>query len=62
MFTAHHGDDLAENILIKLLRSGNVQEMNSLRPIRNWIDNSLLVRPLLSFSKEELLVYAKKEN
>lgn len=60
LFTAHHGDDLAENILIKLLRSGNVQEMNSLRPIRNWIDNSLLVRPLLSFSKEELLVYAKK--
>lgn len=56
LITAHHGDDLLENILLKLIRSGNPQEMNSLQAVskRNGV---LLLRPLLSFSKQQLLNY-----
>ncbi|MCH3904820.1 MAG: tRNA lysidine(34) synthetase TilS [Lactobacillus sp.] len=56
LFTAHHGDDLLENILLKLLRSGYPREMNSL-PAVSQRQNYLLVRPLLAWSKEELADY-----
>lgn len=61
LLTAHHGDDLLENILIKLVRSGNVAEMNSLKPIRLWHDK-LLLRPLLGFQKAELESYCLGNN
>lgn len=61
LLTAHHGDDLVENILLKLLRSGNVQEMNSLVEVGKFEDtNAYLLRPLLKYSKAELLAYVKK--
>lgn len=61
LLTAHHGDDLLENILIKLIRSGNVAEMNSLKPIRLWHDK-LLLRPLLGFQKAKLESYCLGNN
>ncbi|QNQ81800.1 tRNA lysidine(34) synthetase TilS [Lactobacillus sp. PV012] len=60
VLTAHHGDDLFETILLKLTRSGDPREMSSLKPVRLW-ENFLLVRPLLTYSKEQLLEYDKKE-
>lgn len=33
LLTAHHGDDLLENILLKFIRSGNPEEMNSLQAV-----------------------------
>lgn len=59
LLTAHHGDDLLENILLKLIRSGDANEMSSLRPVRPW-QGRLLVRPLLEFSKAQLLEFDKK--
>ncbi|WP_297816072.1 tRNA lysidine(34) synthetase TilS [uncultured Lactobacillus sp.] len=56
LITAHHGDDLIENILLKFIRSGNVQEMNSLVEIGDFA-SAKIVRPLLSWSKEELKQY-----
>lgn len=61
LLTAHHGDDLVENILLKLIRSGNVNEMNSLQPIIPF-HGALLVRPLLTFPKQELLDYDQKRH
>lgn len=61
LLTAHHGDDLLENILLKLIRSGDANEMSSLRPIRPW-QGRLLVRPLLKFSKQQLLEFDKENN
>lgn len=58
LLTAHHGDDLLENILLKLLRSGNPEEMNSLQEV-GIMHGVPLLRPLLSFSKEELESYVK---
>ncbi|WP_212780522.1 tRNA lysidine(34) synthetase TilS [Lactobacillus corticis] len=56
ILTAHHGDDLAENELIKFIRSGKPQEMNSLQR-SGQIHGVKLLRPLLDFSKAELLAY-----
>lgn len=56
LVTAHHNDDLLENILLKFIRSGNPEEMNSLQEI-GQMHGTTLLRPLLSFSKQELLDY-----
>lgn len=58
LLTAHHENDLSENILMKLVRSGNVYEVNSLKRQRSFGDKQL-IRPLLGFSKSELIDFAK---
>ncbi|WP_225972214.1 tRNA lysidine(34) synthetase TilS [Companilactobacillus allii] len=58
LLTAHHSNDLAENILMKMIRSGNVYEVVSLKQQRNFSDGQL-VRPLLDFSKQQIKDYAK---
>jgi len=57
LLTAHHGNDLAENILMKLIRSGNAYEVVSLKQERPFA-NGQIVRPFLDFSKRELAEYA----
>jgi len=57
LLTAHHGNDLAENILMKLIRSGNAYEVVSLKQQRTFATGQI-VRPLLDFSKQELSEYA----
>lgn len=59
LLTAHHGDDLLENILLKLIRSGNPEEMNSLQSVGKMRGITLL-RPLLAYSKQELVEYDQK--
>ncbi|MFH5811876.1 tRNA lysidine(34) synthetase TilS [Companilactobacillus sp. FL22-1] len=57
LLTAHHGNDLAENILMKMIRSGNAYEVVSLKEQRPF-GQKQIVRPLLNFSKQELSEYA----
>ena len=57
LLTAHHGNDLAENILMKMIRSGNAYEVISLKQRRPFASGQI-VRPLLDFSKQELSEYA----
>lgn len=59
LLTAHHGDDLLENILLKFIRSGNPEEMNSLQAVGSMY-GIILLRPLLAYSKQELLKYDQK--
>ena len=59
LLTAHHSDDLLENILLKFIRSGNPSEMNSLQPVSRMNDQ-ILLRPLLTVEKTELLTYVEK--
>ncbi|GEO77977.1 tRNA(Ile)-lysidine synthase [Companilactobacillus mindensis DSM 14500] len=61
LLTAHHGNDLAENILMKMIRSGNAYEVVSLKEQRPFA-NGQIVRPLLSFAKKELSEYADIHN
>lgn len=61
LLTAHHMDDLLENILLKFIRSGNPSEMNSLRAISE-MQGMTLLRPLLNVPKADLLEYDKKHH
>lgn len=61
LLTAHHNDDLLENILLKFLRSGNPGEMNSLQAVGK-MGTATLLRPLLAYSKQELLAYDLKKH
>jgi len=57
---AHHRDDLAETFLLQLLRGSGPEGMASLLPERT-VDGLKLIRPLLSFSRDELTQIAKTE-
>lgn len=52
--TAHHADDQAETVLMRLQRGSGVAGLASIRPVRS--DGSLsILRPLLGWTKAELV-------
>ncbi len=57
LLTAHHQDDQAETVLLRLLRGSGVHGWSGMRPLRPFA-NGLLVRPLLNCSRQQLLAYA----
>lgn len=56
--TAHHAGDAAETVLLRLFRGGNVSSLAGLRE-RVRVEGILFLRPLLAYSKEELLAFLK---
>lgn len=61
VLTAHHADDQAETILHNLFRGSGLSGLVGIREIQNF-GEGFIVRPLLSFSKEDLKEYAVQEN
>ncbi len=61
LMTAHHGDDLIETILMKIVRGSNILGYSG---FRKEIDMGTykVVRPLIEFTKEELEQYDKENN
>ncbi len=59
--TSHHLDDLAETILIKLIRGSNLLGYSSMREITNK-DDFIYLKPFLTYSKEDIIKYAKENN
>lgn len=57
LLTAHHQDDQAETLLMRLLRGSGVHGWAGMRPARPFADGKLL-RPLLGVSRQQLLDYA----
>ena len=57
ILTAHHADDNIETFLINLSRGTGLEGLVGIPA-----QNDKVVRPLLSFSREEILAYAKKNN
>ncbi len=55
--TAHHRDDQLETILFRLFRGSSLDGLRGIAPYRALDESLSLVRPLLSFSKEEILEY-----
>ena len=53
--TAHHLDDNIETILINIYRGKKLNPLTGIKQINNTI-----VRPLLSFTKDDIVNYAKK--
>jgi len=59
LLTAHHQDDLAETLLLQLLRGAGPQGLAAM-PEKKSLTMGLHLRPLLSFTRNQLLDYAQK--
>lgn len=60
LITAHHSDDQAETILMKLIRGSAFTNFVGIRSKQSF-STGTLIRPLLLFSKESLAKYAQKK-
>ena len=59
LFLAHHGDDLIETILMKIVRGSNLEGYAGLKEISKRKDY-YIIRPLLNYAKEDILNYCTK--
>ena len=58
---AHTQDDLAETVLMRILRGAGLQGMRSILP-QTTLNNLTVIRPLLEISKKKILTYLKKNS
>lgn len=56
IITAHHQDDMLETAIINILRGTNRRGLSALT------SSDELVRPLLDYSKQDILAYARQQN
>lgn len=56
LMTAHHGDDLIETILMRIVRGSNLSGYRGFQKIVD-MDTYQIVRPLISYTKHELEEY-----
>lgn len=61
LFTAHHGDDLIETILMRITRGSSVKGYSGFNTITKK-DNYFIVKPLVFVTKEQLLEFVKENN
>lgn len=59
LFTAHHGDDLMETILMRIVRGSTLRGYSGFSKVVNMGD-FIILRPLINATKEEIYVYDKK--
>ena len=59
LITAHHGDDLIETILMRIVRGSNLKGYTGFTKI-NKKDNYYIVRPLINLDKKMILNYLRK--
>ncbi len=56
LMTAHHGDDLMETILMRMVRGSNLNGYGGFKELVS-MDDYVLVRPLIHYTKKELEEY-----
>jgi tRNA(Ile)-lysidine synthase len=61
LLTAHHADDQLESVMLALLRGSGVSGLAASPPSQPFGEGSL-VRPLLSFTREELKAWAEERD
>lgn len=61
LMTAHHGDDLLETILMRMVRGSNLNGYSGFKSVVE-MDDYKIIRPLISFTKQELLDYDIQNN
>ena len=59
LLTAHHGDDLTETILMRLVRGSTLKGYAGFEEKDNR-ENYIILRPLINYTKDEILEYAKR--
>ncbi len=60
LFTAHHGDDLCETILMRLARGSNINGYSGIK-LKSIRKNYEMIRPLLYLTKKDIQEYCIKE-
>ena len=61
LFLAHHGDDLIETVMMKIVRGSNLTGYSGIKEKTNK-KNYFIIRPLLKFTKEDIITYNKENN
>lgn len=61
LFTAHHSNDQAETLLLRLMRGTGPRGLAAIASERQLISGGKLIRPLLHFSRAELEAYAQAQ-
>ena len=61
LFTAHHGDDLVETVLMRLIRGSSFGGYSGFKTIR-LVDHYYMVRPLIYITKDEIINYVHENN
>ncbi|HRP01100.1 MAG TPA: tRNA lysidine(34) synthetase TilS [Candidatus Kapabacteria bacterium] len=57
--TAHTADDNAETFFLNLFRGSGLTGLSGIPSKRNLVKNVMMIRPLISFRKKDLIEYAK---
>ena len=61
LMTAHHGDDLIETILMRIVRGSNLNGYGGFKALID-MDDYYIARPLIYYTKNELEEYDKENN
>ena len=61
LLTAHHGDDQVETLLMRLVRGGSFAGHAGISRVQPFATGKL-IRPLLTFSKEQIYAYANEQH
>jgi len=62
LLTAHHANDQLETLLLRFLRGSGTKGMGGIHPVRPFFEGSLVVRPLLNCTKDDILASCKAMN
>lgn len=57
----HHGDDQVETVLMRMVRGNTGEALAGIKRVRPF-HNGYIIRPLLEFSKQQILNYCNKNN
>ena len=61
LLTAHHGDDLIETILMRIIRGSNLNGYKGFTSVSQYKDFKIL-RPLIFYTKKDIEKYIEKNN
>jgi len=61
LFLAHHGDDLIETVLMKIIRGSNLEGYAGIKEV-SYLDNYQIIRPLITYTKNDLINYNQTNN
>ena len=61
LMTAHHGDDLIETILMRIVRGSNLNGYSGFHKYV-YMDSYTIVRPFINYTKKEIEDYDKQNN
>lgn len=56
LFLAHHGDDLIETVLMKIVRGSNITGYSGIKET-TFVNGYYIIRPLLDYTKDDLIIY-----